>query len=171
MDKNVSLVAIGVHFSMLQTDEEHDRQEQSFPPFIPEPLWGVLRRLDMHCDSDESLWDALISGCLLDRGIDWHAADGLDIADWWGPDDPLPTLESVVADWQTAWTRAVCLDRRGQEASEVDVGVRDILDSYLVNIEFEAGFCQRALVQAIEAGRRVEDHKSTFESLMYDGTA
>jgi hypothetical protein len=159
---------MGIHFCMIDAnDVDYHRLERNDTPFIPTPLWAMLRRLDVHCDSDESLWDALTSGCLLDQDPDGQSADGMEIPEWWGPDEPLPTLDSVFAEWEAAWTRAVCLDRIGEEGNDVDIALQGVLRSYLSDIEVEEDICRRVLAQAIDGERGTEVHKSRLEFLVY----
>lgn len=157
--QNVSLTILGMQAAL--TDPGSLRHKEEFRELI--------HRVDVYCDSDESLWAALTSGYFLDEDFDLLSTP-YDILPWWTLKHTLPTVDSVLQDWDEACRKSVIRRLQCEEGNK-EVGISyQKLCRHDADIEEGYEICQKALEHIADTTSELEVFRAELGLLFY-GTA
>lgn len=128
----------------------------------------LMMRLDVHSNSDDDLWTALTSGCFLDvaKYNQDRESPEFAVAIWWAQKVPLPTVDSVIAEWEEA--RATHLRSRDLSRSASLDRVNALLSMYERLLEEEEKVCQEALEFLFASHDTLELVTLALEHIYYD---
>ncbi|KAJ3525646.1 hypothetical protein NMY22_g10488 [Coprinellus aureogranulatus] len=151
-DVSVSLTLEGIQTSCTQLEFRH--------PSVA--LRQLVQKLHAHCRSESDLWDALKAGIFICSDDDEDIY--FQVPEWWGPDSPLPTLSSVLQDWETS---SITLTTTATTFDDQDVPiVEDKLKAILTSTGLDVNRVLLALRRNTEDVRRTRILKGFMEELV-----
>lgn len=123
---------------------------------------ALTRRLFAHCGSDEDIWIALTSGALLDDQDTCLNEEEFAISVWWEPNCPIPTVGSVLREWEEAAVHNLTTDVMDGEE------IRDVLETYVSDVSNQCGEVEDAIGRIAASSGKMEEVTLGLHSIFYD---
>ncbi|KAJ3533202.1 hypothetical protein NMY22_g7430 [Coprinellus aureogranulatus] len=121
IDLFIAEVGVTLAFEGLQRCSASSSDSRFSPSFRE-----LVNTLHAHCQSDTDLWSALKAGIF--RSGEIEDAFSFPISDWWLPDSPLPTMGSVLMDWEASWISI--MGREAASGTADLIGLRETLRGF-----------------------------------------
>ncbi|KAJ3520166.1 hypothetical protein NMY22_g12873 [Coprinellus aureogranulatus] len=157
--QDVSLTLTGINACV--SSEGGMETLESFRQFV--------QRLHIYSNSDDMLWSALTSGCFDFYCLDVSQGD-FPIHDWWLPTQPLPTVASVLWDWERACIAALSGEFNGSDGVEWVKKFHMALTKYSEVLEEGNKVLADALERITSSNERLDEISALLSSIFYNTT-
>lgn len=122
----------------------------------------LVKRLFVHCRSDEDLWNALTSGGMLGDTDYGEDEEEFAVTVWWAPDYPLPTFGSIMREWEEASLRMLPTGAfKGG-----DLG--SLFESYVRDVSNQCEWVEEAIGHIAASTKKMDEITLGLHSIFYD---